>query len=92
MNTKYDTYVVVMKTRRLYDLSLKYNSCDVYFQKASCLMYYTQTESGFSHYKGFAASITSKHARVVSAHSPQTLSDVVAEAWCFSISLNRFTD
>lgn len=60
MDTRYDNYVVVLNTRRLSDLCLKYNSYGVYFRMASRLMDYTQTESEVLHYKEYAALVASE--------------------------------
>ena len=91
LNTEVDTYVVVLKKLRSFDLCVKYIACGTSFQMASRLMNCPRVESGISFYEGCTDFVDSSCARVVCVHSLQILSGVIAKTWCFSIALDAST-
>ena len=86
-----DVYEVVIKTRRRFELCIKFCSCGAFFRMAYRLMDCTQVESGMSVYGGCRDVVASYYTRVVCADALQILSDVLKEVWDFSIAVDGST-
>ena len=78
-----DVYEVVIKTRRRFEICIKFFSCGALFRMAYRLMDCTQVESGTSVYGGCRDVVASYYTRVVCADALQILSDVLKEVWIF---------
>lgn len=86
-----DVYEVVIRTRRRFNLCIKFVACGASFRMASRLMECTKTESGMSVYGGCSDVVASNYTRIVCAHSLQKLSDVMQNVWAFSLALDGST-
>lgn len=86
-----EVYELVLKTRRRFELCIKFVSCGASFRMASRLMDCTQAESGMAVYGGCSYLVTSSYTRIVCANALQILSDVLKEVWAFSVALDGST-
>eukprot|EP00171_Calliarthron_tuberculosum_P009058 IDg9058t1 len=76
---KRDVNEVVIKTRRHFDLCIKFISLGASFRMASRLIYCTQAESGIAMYGGCSEIVASSYTSILYADALQILSDVLRE-------------
>jgi hypothetical protein len=86
-----DLYKVVVKTRKRFQLLVKFVACGASFQMAAHLMACTRDESGMSMYGGCTDVLASSYTCIVCTASLQILSDVLSEVWAFSLALDGST-
>jgi hypothetical protein len=86
-----EIYEVVVKTKKRFQLLVKFVACGVSFRVVSRLMTCTQEESGMSVYGGCSDVLASNYTRIVCAHSLQILSDALSHVWAFSLAIDGST-
>ena len=86
-----DEYVVIVKTPQRFLLCIRYMGCGAAFRLASRLLQATQEQTGLSYLGGCSDIMASNYSRIACAVSLQILSDVMSQAWAFSIALDCST-
>jgi hypothetical protein len=79
---------VVVKTRKRFQLLVKFVAFGASFQMAFHLIACTRDESGMSAYGGCTDVLAFSYTCIVCAVSLQILSDVLSQLWAFSLGLD----
>ncbi|KAF1774098.1 RlpA-like double-psi beta-barrel domain [Phytophthora cactorum] len=81
-----DTYEIVIKNQRLYDLAIKFVACGASFRLASRMVQCTKEETKMAYYGGCSDNRVAGYVRAVIASNLQKIALMMRSSWAYAIA------
>ncbi|ETI39945.1 hypothetical protein F443_14532, partial [Phytophthora nicotianae P1569] len=83
-----DTYEIIIKNQRLYDLAIKFVACGASYRLASRMVQCTKEETKMAYYGGCSDNRVAGYVRAVIASNLQKIALMMRSSWAYALATN----